>query len=66
MLTTGSFFKEEGIEFKQAAPLVFDEHSLRLILFTVSFHLLLSVKESSDSAGSLRSLTVILSCCFPV
>ena len=60
MLSTGSFLEEEGIEFEEAAPLVLDEHPLRLVLFTVSFHLLLPVKESSDSAGGLRSLTSIL------
>ena len=60
MLTTGSFLKEKGIEFEEAASLVFDEHFLCLVLLTISFHLLLSVKESPDSAGSLRSLTVIV------
>ena len=60
MLTTCSFLKEKGIEFEEAASLVFDEHPLCLVFFTINFHLLLSVKESPDSAGSLRPLTVII------
>lgn len=61
MLTTGSFLEEERIEFEEAASLLFDEHPLCLVLLTINFHLLLSIKESPDSAGSLRSLPVILS-----
>ena len=60
MLSAGCFLEEEGIKFEEAASLVFDEHFLCLVLLTISFHLLLSVKESPDSAGSLRSLTVIV------
>ena len=61
VLTTGSFLEEERIEFEEAASLLFDEHPLCLVLLTINFHLLLSIKESPDSAGSLRSLPVILS-----
>ena len=67
VLTACSFLEEERIEFEEAASLVFNEHSLRLIFFTVSFHLLLSIKECSDSAGglwSLTTLTIIL--CLPI
>ena len=43
MLPAGGLLKEEGVEFEEAASLMLDEHSLRLVLLTVGLHLLLSV-----------------------